>query len=157
MGNEMTGGQQPSLSLRHLALRVLNMERSRHFYERFLGMKVAWEPDPKHVYLTNGADILALHQIQEEIVFTANDGFMDHFGFVVEGIADVDQMAQRAKENNIPILKGPKYHRDGSYSFYMPDSDGNVIQILYEPHISPSLSCCVREDYFKNKMEENKI
>lgn len=151
MGNEMTEGQQPSLSLRHLALRVLNMERSRHFYERFLGMKVAWEPDPKHVYLTNGADILALHQIPEGESFIAGGG-MDHFGFVVSGIADVDQMVQRAKENSLSILKGPKHHRDGSYSFYMPDPDGNVIQILYEPHISPSLC---GEDYFKNKMEED--
>lgn len=152
----MTQGRQPSLNLRHVALRVLNMGRSRHFYERFLGMKVAWEPDPKHVYLTNGADILALHQIPEGESFIAG-GSLDHFGFVVEGIAEVDQMVQRSKENNIPILKGPKYHRDGSYSFYMPDPDGTVIQILYEPHISPSLSCCVGEDYFKNKMKENKI
>ncbi|MEK7084758.1 MAG: VOC family protein [Patescibacteria group bacterium] len=135
--------------MRHVALRVLNMERSRSFYERFFGMNVAWEPDPGHVYLTNGSDILALHQIPD--VFTVSKGMLDHFGFVVEGIAEVDQMAQRAKENGLSILKGPKHHRDGSYSFYMPDPDGNVIQILYEPHISPSLC---GEDYFKNKMEE---
>jgi catechol-2,3-dioxygenase len=128
------------------------MERSRLFYERFLGMNVAWEPDPKHVYLTNGSDILALHQITEENA-SASNGNLDHFGFMVEGIVEVDQMAQRAKENSLSILKGPKYHRDGSYSFYMLDPDGNVIQILYETHISPSLC---GEDYFKNKMEETR-
>jgi predicted enzyme related to lactoylglutathione lyase len=34
------------------------------------------------------------------------------------------------------IAKPPKLHRDGSYSFYFTDPDGNVIQALYEPAIS---------------------
>jgi catechol-2,3-dioxygenase len=148
----MTEGVTPYLSLRHVALRILNMERLRPFYERFLGMKVTWEPDPKHVYLTNGSDILALHQTPEGDVSTSI-GNLDHFCFVAEEISGVDQLAQRAKENNLSILKGPTYHRDGSDSFYTSDPDGNVIQVLYEPHISPSLC---GEDYFKNKMEETR-
>jgi len=36
------------------------------------------------------------------------------------------------------IAKPPKQHRDGSYSFYFSDPDGNVIQALYEPTISRS-------------------
>jgi predicted enzyme related to lactoylglutathione lyase len=34
------------------------------------------------------------------------------------------------------VVKPPKQHRDGSYSFYFSDPDGNVIQALYEPTIS---------------------
>ena len=34
------------------------------------------------------------------------------------------------------ITKEPKLHRDGSYSFYFSDPDGNLIQALYEPVIS---------------------
>jgi predicted enzyme related to lactoylglutathione lyase len=34
------------------------------------------------------------------------------------------------------IAKPPKQHRDGSYSFYFSDPDGNLIQALYEPTIS---------------------
>jgi predicted enzyme related to lactoylglutathione lyase len=34
------------------------------------------------------------------------------------------------------IAKEPKQHRDGSYSFYFADPDGNLIQALYEPTIS---------------------
>ena len=49
--------------LRHLALRVIDLERSRRFYERFLGMKVVWQPDPENVYFSSGSDNLALHQI----------------------------------------------------------------------------------------------
>ena len=34
------------------------------------------------------------------------------------------------------VVKLPKQHRDGSYSFYFSDPDGTVIQALYEPMIS---------------------
>jgi len=34
------------------------------------------------------------------------------------------------------IVKPPKQHRDGSYSFYFSDPDGIIIQALYEPTIS---------------------
>ena len=34
------------------------------------------------------------------------------------------------------IAKPPKQHRDGSYSFYFSDPDGNIVQALYEPTIS---------------------
>ncbi|NIV49254.1 MAG: VOC family protein, partial [Gammaproteobacteria bacterium] len=33
-----------------------------HFYCEVLGMRVVWRPDEQNVYLTNGADNLALHQ-----------------------------------------------------------------------------------------------
>jgi predicted enzyme related to lactoylglutathione lyase len=34
------------------------------------------------------------------------------------------------------VVKPPKQHRDGSYSFYFCDPDGIVIQALYELAIS---------------------
>ena len=49
--------------LRHVALRVTNLARSRAFYEALLGMQVVWEPDADNVYLSSGTDNLALHQI----------------------------------------------------------------------------------------------
>jgi hypothetical protein len=32
------------------------------------------------------------------------------------------------------ILRPPRDHRDGSTSLYLEDPDGNVVQVLYEPH-----------------------
>jgi len=37
----------------------------------------------------------------------------------------------------VPVVKEPRRHRDGSCSLYCSDPDGHVIQILYEPSISP--------------------
>ena len=73
--------------LRHLALRVTNLARSRAFYERFLAMKVVWEPDPDNVYFSSGSDNLALHQIPArdlEQYQPPRAQLLDHFGVILE-------------------------------------------------------------------------
>ncbi len=132
----------PFKSLRHLALRVTDMAVSRAFYEGLLGMTVVWEPDPNNVYLSAGADNLALHQIP------ANDlaryrqpeqrqtQFLDHFGFIVASPLEVDHWHEALRQAGVPIVKPPKRHRDNSVSCYVADPDGNVIQFLYEPTLS---------------------
>ncbi len=129
--------------LRHLALRVTNLSRSRVFYEQILGMKVVWEPDPENVYFTSGSDNLALHQIPMNEVPAyqpPKHQLLDHFGVVLESPESVDRMFQLVEREAIrlgsTIIKPPSQHRDGSYSFYFSDPDGNVIQALYEPNIS---------------------
>lgn len=129
--------------LRHLALRVKDLGRSRAFYEGFFGMKVVWEPDHDNVYLSSGTDNLALHQIpSEELAQYANQSgqFLDHFGVIMDTPESVDQMFDQvhkeAERLGGAIVHRPKRHRDSSYSFYVTDPDGNTIQILYEPTIS---------------------
>lgn len=130
----------PLRGLRHLALRVTDMARARKFYQSLLGMTVVWEPDPENVYLTSGWDNLALHVMpkDEAAVFDASKGqSLDHFGFIMESPEGVEGYERRMREAGVRIVKPFKRHRDGSSSFYMADPDGNVIQILYEPHASP--------------------
>ena len=130
---------KPSLiSLRHLALRVTDMARSRAFYEGLLGMKVVWEPDPDNVYLSAGADNLALHQIPagERAGYTQRGQYLDHFGFIVASPLEVDHWHDALRRAGVPIVKPPRRHRDDSVSCYVADPDGNVIQMLYEPTLS---------------------
>ena len=62
-------------------------------------------------------------------------GALDHLGFVVADPSAVDQMWQVAQAAGAMIVHPLRHHRDGSYSFYFSDPDGNVIQILHEPRV----------------------
>jgi catechol 2,3-dioxygenase-like lactoylglutathione lyase family enzyme len=126
-----------------VALRVTNIVRSRTFYEQLLGMKVVWEPDSDNVYFSSGSDNFALHQIpaSELAAYQPMTGqLLDHIGVILESPEGVDQMYReiepRLLELGGQVVKPPKQHRDGSYSFYFSDPDGNAIQALYEPSIS---------------------
>lgn len=123
----------------HVALKVTDLTRSRAFYETFFGMRPVWEPDPENVYLSSGRDNLALHQIAASELGHYRQGFgqlLDHIGFIADSSETVDRLYRQAQQSHVPIVKPPKRHRDGSYSFYLTDPDGNIVQVLYEPNIS---------------------
>lgn len=132
-----------TLGLRHLALRVTNLQRSQTFYERLFSMRVVWQPDPDNVYLSSGQDNLALHQIPQADLKDyqpVTGQLLDHFGFLMESAEAVDhkfeQIGVLLQECGGELVKPPKRHRDDSYSFYIADPDHNQIQILYEATIS---------------------
>ncbi len=126
--------------LRHVALNVTDLAVSKAFYQTWFGMTTVWEPDAENVYMSSGVDNLALHQIPKENMpaFQRSQGqFLDHLGFVMDSPESVAQLYQRVVNAGVEIIHHPKQHRDGSYSFYLADPDRIVIQILYEPTISP--------------------
>jgi catechol 2,3-dioxygenase-like lactoylglutathione lyase family enzyme len=122
----------------HVALRVKDLTRSEAFYRELFGMQVVWRPDSRNVYLSSGADNLALHEIpaDEKTTVDGRPQALDHIGLVVGSTDSVDQLFRHAQQSGVRIVKDPKEHRDGSYSFYLADPDGTVIQVLYEPTIS---------------------
>jgi catechol 2,3-dioxygenase-like lactoylglutathione lyase family enzyme len=119
--------------LRHLALRVADVDRALEFYVRVFGMHLVWQPDPDNAYLSSGVDNLALHRGD-----TGDPGrqVLDHLGFITGSIAEVESGYEWAVSNGLDLVKPLAHHRDGSVSFYLRDPDGNVIQVLYEPSIS---------------------
>ncbi|MGH7932934.1 MAG: VOC family protein [Candidatus Binataceae bacterium] len=120
--------------LRHLALRVADVERAKAFYLRVFGMKPVWEPDPDNAYLSGGCDNLALHRgASGDRAAQA----LDHLGFIMATIGEVEAGYRWAVENQVDIVHPLRHHRDGSVSFHIRDPDDNVIQVLYEPSISP--------------------
>ena len=118
--------------LHHVALNVKELESCERFYTGLLGMRVEWRPDADNVYLTGGNDNLALHRVASG----SEPGpvqRLDHIGFVIDEIGEVDEWFAFLKSNGVPIVKEPKTHRDGARSFYCRDPDGNTVQLIYHP------------------------
>lgn len=123
----------------HVALRVTDLRRSRAFYEGLFGLQVIWAPDQDNLYLSSGSDNLALHQIASADlpeVKKPGSQFLDHLGFIMSSPEAVDRLFKRVEQEGITIVHRPKRHRDGSYSFYVSDPDGNTVQVLHVPNIS---------------------
>ena len=73
--------------MRHLALRVNDVDRAAEFYARVFGMRLVWQPDPDNAYLSSGCDNLALHRGAPG---DASAGALDHLGFIVASVADLE-------------------------------------------------------------------
>lgn len=121
--------------LRHVALFVQKFDACEHFYVELLGMHVEWRPDPDNVYLSSGCDNLALHRAGEDFQ-PAGGQRLDHIGFILDEIDDVDRWYAFLSAQDVSSKSEPRTHRDGARSFYCLDPDGNSVQMIYHPPIA---------------------
>lgn len=121
-----------TIGMRHIALCVENLQETERFYTALMGMEVEWRPDDDNVYLSSGNDNLALHRVAS----VGGNGRLDHIGFFIGMIDDVDEWFKYLKKNNIHMYTEPRTHRDGARSFYCRDPSGTRVQIIYHPPIA---------------------
>lgn len=126
---------KPTAGLRHIALFAERFEETVIFYTELMGMAIEWQPDIDNVYLSSGNDNLALHRFKGGHRAPEQQR-LDHIGFIIDDMDDVDVWYAFLKEHGVRIKNLPKTHRDGARSFYCVDPDGNVVQIIYHPPIS---------------------
>ena len=132
----MDSARRPShLGLRHLALNARALDAMKRFYVDLLGFEVEWEPDADNVYLTSGADNLALHRVHGSADAGAFSP-LDHLGLIVRTADEVDRWAAFLESRGVTLDAKPKTHRDGARSCYFRDPDGNSVQIIHHPPIS---------------------
>ena len=123
----------PTMGLRHVALFARNFEATVRFYIDVMGMRIEWRPDSDNCYLTNGNDNLALHRATRE---PGEDQRLDHIGFILDRIEDVDAWHAFLVGEEVEIVNPPKTHRDGARSFYCKDPEGTSVQLIYHPPLS---------------------
>lgn len=122
----------PTSGMRHVALYVADMGAAEHFYVELLGMTVEWRPDANNVYLTSGNDNVALHSSPKGYD-TSGDQSLDHIGYILETMQDVDDWFEFLRANGVKMKTEPRTHRDGARSFYCLDPDGNTVQMIFHP------------------------
>lgn len=122
------------LGLWHLALNVRDLDATERFYVGVMRMRVDWRPDPDNVYLTSGADNLALHRV-EGLPPPGTVGVLDHLGFFVDTAEAVDLWYAHVIGAHWRTDTAPRTHRDGSRSFYFRDPEQNRIQLLWHPNL----------------------
>ena len=111
--------------LGHVAIRVEDVERAKNFYMN-LGMKLIWD-DIDWCYLEAGEskDGLAL----------LGPGYKaagPHFAFHFTNKDEVEKMHDSLKNQGLKV--GALHdHRDGTSSFYLKDTEGNWLEMLYHP------------------------
>jgi len=119
----------PALGLRHVALRVRDLDAAERFFVDLLGYCVEWRPDGENVYLIRHQDNVALHRVPD----TPGPGLLDHIGILVERAEDVDAWAAWLEAGGTRLIARPKTHRDGARSLYVAGPEGLVVQIIHHP------------------------
>ena len=109
----------------HIALRVENLDRAKSFYSN-LGMELIWD-DKDWCYLEagQGKDGLAL-------LGPSYRAAGPHFAFHFEEKKEVEIIYSDLKNSGVKVAPIHE-HRDGTASFYMQDTEGNWLEMLYVP------------------------
>ena len=109
----------------HIALRVEDLGRAKSFYLN-LGMQLIWD-DNDWCYLEagQGKDGLAL-------LGPSYKAAGPHFAFHFEEKKEVENIYSDLKNSGVKVAPIHE-HRDGTASFYMQDTEGNWLEMLYVP------------------------
>ena len=107
------------VGLNHIALQVTDVPRSRDFYTKHLGLKVARQ-GANNCFLTCGKNFVAL--------FRSDEAQMDHYCYSIKDY-DVDVAEKKLKAEGF----NPRVHREGK-RIYFKDPDGLTVQLSSEKH-----------------------
>jgi catechol-2,3-dioxygenase len=120
--------------LGHVALRVVDVERSKKFYGEVLGFEVI-EEDPEHggvfMALPGLSHTVDLFQAPEATP-TATAGVVGvrHIAFLVESEADFKDAWRTLREHGVPVDRALDHV--SQKSLYFRDPDGTTLEIYYE-------------------------
>ena len=106
--------------IRHLAIKTKNPARLAEFYQDVFGMKVIHAEKSGAVYMSDGYLTLAILRNRGE----ATPSGINHFGFQVEDLADVERKLKRFEE---PMTARPSTRPFAEYRAM--DPDGNLFDI----------------------------
>ncbi len=125
-----------TFGLTHIALEVIDLDRSLLFYQRVFGVQVMYRTDKFLQFQTPGAkDIIVLQKAGE--VSHRNNGIL-HFGFRLVKLVEINVLMNEIKTAGGRIKEAGEFVKGEPYVFFY-DPDGYEIEIWFE-NIPPELS-----------------
>lgn len=123
-----------SLGIRHVALAARDLKRAHAFYVEILGFEPYYTGDSDWEMYRKGDTSLSLilhrgAQPKEE----SSAPHPAHFGLNVDSNKSVDEWHGYLAAKKAPHLTAPTHHRDGSYGFYLKDTEGNPLEVIFIP------------------------
>jgi len=124
----------------HVALIIANVERSRQFYTRVLGMQEVPRPQSFNfpgAWLETGP--FQIHLIQEDVegrTRQLNPGYetdelaIGHATHVAFEVDDLEEAMRHLRTQGVEIAGGPRPRGDGVQQLYICDPDGYVIEFF---------------------------
>ena len=130
------------LGMRHIALRVSDMDRSARFYATAFGMR-RWGPPKRGGTLIplvspNLRDQISLSSAQSSgetdrhLGKPGEQGGIDHFGFIVAPGTSLDELKEHLESCGARYLRRVDVHRYAP-SLFFEDPDGYVFQVTRFP------------------------
>jgi len=125
----------PVGGFQHINIRSVDVERTRDFYERIIGLRVGDRPPfPSTGYWLYLGDQPIVHLVQRSPGDAAADGTgnLDHVAF-----SGVDPEATRAALNAAGIpFREATVPRDGSLQIFVFDPDGVKLELNFEARLA---------------------
>jgi catechol 2,3-dioxygenase-like lactoylglutathione lyase family enzyme len=106
--------------IRHLAIKTKSPERLADFYEKVFGLKRIRSEKTGAIYMSDGYLTLALLRNRGE----ATPSGINHFGFQVDELADIEAKLERFDE---PLVQRPANRPYAEYRAM--DPDGNLFDV----------------------------
>ncbi|GAB3040197.1 VOC family protein [Parafrigoribacterium mesophilum] len=125
-----------SLQTGHVALNVTELDRSKAFYQRLLGLSIAKEgndADRRFVFLGRGGKLVLTLFQQSNGEFSPSTPGLHHLSFQVESMVQVHAAEAIAHELNAPFFHDSIVaHSEGSSSggIFFADPDGIRLEIF---------------------------
>ena len=118
----------------HATLECFDIDKTRAFFEEFLGFETVKMADVSFWARMGGDQIIVV--VKSPSGKKADMPFLNHNGLDVETDADVDAAHKLIKEQKEKWGIGkitPPIVQHGTYCFYFTDMDGNMWEILSNP------------------------
>ena len=116
--------------LTHLTIAVVNIKRTKLFYQHIFGMEVMYEEGGFLQLTTPGSNDILVFEVKDNAE-NGHTGGIAHFGFRLKDPKDIDKVTSKVKSAGAEITGSGEFV-PGSPYIYFKDPDGYVIEVWYE-------------------------